>query len=79
MSVHPGGRYTEMKNKSQKVSGTATEILTSTHWQLKIAIDEDVESIVLALTDHMNDEQRAAFRDKLERYVRKPDRDVIVA
>ena len=48
-------------------------------WQLKVATEADVDPAVEALSDHMNDRQRAAFKDKLQRYVRKPDRDLIVA
>ncbi len=48
-------------------------------WQLKVATEPDVDQAVDSLSDHMNDRQRAAFRDKLQRYVRKPDRDLIVA
>jgi GNAT superfamily N-acetyltransferase len=48
-------------------------------WELKLASEEDVETTVVHLSDHMNDQQRAVFWDKLERYVRKPDRDLILA
>jgi GNAT superfamily N-acetyltransferase len=48
-------------------------------WQLKVATEGDVESTIERLTDHMNDQQRQAFRDKLQRYVNKPDRDLILA
>ena len=48
-------------------------------WKLRVATEADVDPAVEALSDHMNDRQRAAFRDKLQRYVRKPDRDLIVA
>jgi GNAT superfamily N-acetyltransferase len=48
-------------------------------WQLKVATEVDVDPAVGALSDHMNDRQRAAFKDKLQRYVRKPDRELIVA
>lgn len=48
-------------------------------WKLRVANEVDVNPAVEALSDHMNDRQRAAFRDKLQRYVRKPDRDLIVA
>lgn len=48
-------------------------------WELRLAINSDVEPILAQLTGHMNDQQRAAFRDKLERYVHKPDRDLILA
>jgi GNAT superfamily N-acetyltransferase len=48
-------------------------------WQLEIATEADVDPAVQALSEQMNDQQRAAFRDKLQRYVRKPDRELIVA
>ncbi len=48
-------------------------------WELKIATETDVEPSLEQLTDHLNDEQRATFRVKLQRYVRKPDRELILA
>ena len=48
-------------------------------WQLKVAAEEDVEPTIEQLTDHMNSEQRQAFRKKLQRYVHKTDRDLILA
>jgi GNAT superfamily N-acetyltransferase len=51
----------------------------NTLWELELATKEDVATTVVQLSDHMNDQQRATFRDKLERYVRKPDRDLILA
>jgi len=48
-------------------------------WQLKVAAEADVEPTLEQLTDHMNEQQRQAFRDKLQRYVNKPDRDLILA
>jgi len=46
---------------------------------MKIAGPEECEPAVEALSGHMSDRQRKRFRDKLERYVRKPDRDLILA
>mgnify|MGYP001813348342 FL=1 len=48
-------------------------------WELKIAAEGDVEPTLEQLTDHMNDEQRQVFRDKLQRYVHKQDRELILA
>ena len=48
-------------------------------WSFKVASVSDVEPTLAQLTDHMNDQQRAAFRIKLQRYVRKPDRELILA
>ena len=48
-------------------------------WKLKVATEADVDLAVEALSDQMNDRQRAAFRHKLQRYVRKPGRELIVA
>ena len=48
-------------------------------WQLRVAAEADVEPTIEQLTDHMNDQQRQALRDKLQRYVQKPDRDLILA
>ncbi|MBW1979685.1 MAG: GNAT family N-acetyltransferase [Deltaproteobacteria bacterium] len=47
--------------------------------QLKVAIEKDVEPAVEQLSGHMNEQQRSAFRDKLQRYVRKSDRDLFLA
>jgi len=48
-------------------------------WDLKVAAEADVQPTIEQLTDHMNDQQRQTFRDKLQRYVQKPDRDLILA
>ena len=48
-------------------------------WHLVIAGEHDIEPAVLGLSEHMNDEQRRKFRDKLNRYVRKEDRDLVLA
>ena len=48
-------------------------------WEFKVAGEDDVEETLQQLTDHMNGQKRTAFRDKLIRYVRKPDRDLILA
>lgn len=48
-------------------------------WVLRLAVDADVEPAVSQLSGHMDDGKRRAFRDKLGRYVRKPDRDVLLA
>ncbi|UCG21202.1 MAG: GNAT family N-acetyltransferase [Deltaproteobacteria bacterium] len=52
---------------------------TAQSWELKIAAEAEVEPTLEQLTDHMNEQQRQAFRDKLQRYVNKPDRDLILA
>jgi len=48
-------------------------------WQIRVAAETEVETAIQQLTDHMNDQQRQAFRDKLQRYVQKPDRDLVLA
>lgn len=48
-------------------------------WQLKLAAEADIEPTIEQLTDHMNSEQRQTFRNKLQRYVHKTDRDLILA
>lgn len=48
-------------------------------WVLRLAVEADVEPAVSQLSGHMDEGKRRAFRDKLERYVRKPDRDLIIA
>ncbi len=52
---------------------------TAQSCELKIAAEAEVEPTLEQLTDHMNEQQRQAFRDKLQRYVNKPDRDLILA
>ncbi len=47
-------------------------------WDLVIAQKHDVEPAVTSLSGHMNGEQRQKFRDKLNRYVHKGDRDLIL-
>jgi len=48
-------------------------------WELKIATEKSVQPTLEQLSDHMNSQRRAAFRDKLQRYVQKQDRDLILA
>lgn len=48
-------------------------------WELEIATQRHVQPTVEQLTDHMSDRQRQAFRDKIQRYIQKPDRDLILA
>jgi GNAT superfamily N-acetyltransferase len=48
-------------------------------WQIRVAGEIDLETTIQQLADHMNHQQRQAFRDKLQRYVQKPDRDLILA
>jgi len=48
-------------------------------WELALATIVDVEPTVAQLSAHMHHQQRATFRDKLDRYVHKPDRDLILA
>ena len=48
-------------------------------WELKLASESYVQPTVEQLADEMNDQQRQAFRDKIQRYIQKPDRDLILA
>jgi len=49
-------------------------------WHVTIAgTKEDVVGTVQSLSGHMDVRQRERFEDKLRRYVRKPDRDLIIA
>jgi GNAT superfamily N-acetyltransferase len=48
-------------------------------WELKLATEIHVQPTVEQLTVHMNEQQRQAFRDKIQRYIQKPDRDLILA
>ena len=48
-------------------------------WELKLASESYVQPTVEQLTNHMSDQQRQAFRDKIQRYIEKPDRDLILA
>lgn len=47
--------------------------------ELRLATDADVEAILADLCVHMSGQQRDVFGEKLLRYVRKPDRDLMVA
>ena len=68
-----------MKHHSQDNRHNVAPVGESFDWRLKVATETDVDLAVEALSDHMNDRQRAAFRHKLQRYVRKPGRELIVA
>ena len=68
-----------MKDQSQHRGESVRSYSENLDWTLRVASEEDVEPALLQLTDHMNNEQRAAFRVKLQRYVRKPDRELILA
>lgn len=48
-------------------------------WTLRTATACDIQPILLQLSSHMNENQRTVFLDKVERYVRKPDRALFVA
>ncbi|MGE5312298.1 MAG: GNAT family N-acetyltransferase [Nitrospirota bacterium] len=48
-------------------------------WIPRLAAEADVEPAVSHLSGHMDDGRRRTFRAKLERYVRKPDRDLVIA
>jgi GNAT superfamily N-acetyltransferase len=68
-----------MKQHSQESGEKVSPEAAPLRWELKVATAADVDPTLEQLTDHMNDQQRVAFRKKLERYVRKPDRDLILA
>ena len=68
-----------MKHYSQENDNNVAPATVKLDWEFKVATDRDVNPAVEALGDHMDDRQRAAFRDKLQRYVRKPGRELIVA
>ena len=68
-----------MKHHSQNNGHNVAPAGESFDWKLKVATETDVDPAVEELSDQMNDRQRAAFRDKLQRYVRKPGRELIVA
>ena len=68
-----------MKHHSQNNGHNVAPAGENFDWKLKVATEADVDPAVEELSDQMNDRQRAAFRDKLQRYVRKPDRELIVA
>jgi len=48
-------------------------------WSVRLARWEDVSSTVAQLSGHMDEGRRGVFHQKLARYVRKPDRDLIIA
>ena len=68
-----------MKHHSQDNGHNVALVGESFDWKLKVATEADVDPAVEELSDQMNDRQRAAFKDKLQRYVRKSDRELIVA
>jgi GNAT superfamily N-acetyltransferase len=68
-----------MKHYSQENDHNVAPATVKLDWEFKVATDRDVNLAVEALSDHMDDRQRSAFRDKLQRYVRKPGRELIVA
>ena len=68
-----------MKHHLQDNGHNAALVGESFDWKLKVATEVDVNPALEALSDHMHDPQRAEFRDKLQRYVRKPGRELIVA
>jgi len=68
-----------MKHHSQDNGHNVAPAGENFNWKLKVATETDVDPAVEELSDHMNDRQRAAFKVKLQRYVRKSDRELIVA
>lgn len=68
-----------MKHHSQDNGHNVALAGENFDWKLKVATETDVDPAVEELSDQMNDRQRAAFKDKLQRYVRKSDRELIVA
>jgi GNAT superfamily N-acetyltransferase len=68
-----------VKHHPQDNGHNVARVGESFDWKLKVATQVDVDPAVEALSDHMNDPQRAAFKEKLQRYVRKPNRELIVA
>ncbi|MGD8434495.1 MAG: GNAT family N-acetyltransferase [Syntrophobacterales bacterium] len=68
-----------MKHHLQDNDDNVAPATEKLDWKFKVATDGDVNPAVEALSVHMNDPQRAAFRDKLQRYVRNSDRELIVA
>ena len=68
-----------MKRQSQQGGISVRSNADRPTWKLRLASEKDVEPTVLQLTDHMTEQQRAIFRVKLQRYVRKPDRELILA
>ena len=65
----------ETQNAGNSAPGDSVKV----PWKLKAASESEGESTLAQLTDHLNDQQKAAFRVKLQRYVRKPDRELILA
>lgn len=68
-----------MQPESRDSSESVLSNEENQNWSLKVASEPEVESTLARLTDHLNDQQKAAFRVKLQRYVRKPDRELILA
>ena len=69
----------KVHTRSKDVGATGSQEKANYAWELKVAAYSDVEPTVTHLSGHMNDQQRAAFEDKLERYVAKLDRDLLLA
>ena len=68
-----------MQPESRESSASVRSNEENQSWNLRVASASDVEPTLAQLTDHLNDQQRAAFRVKLQRYVRKADRELILA
>jgi GNAT superfamily N-acetyltransferase len=64
-----------LRDKGQKLGAEDGNL----NWELKVAEEVDVQPTVEQLTDHMSNHQRQAFRDKIQRYIQKPDRDLMLA
>jgi GNAT superfamily N-acetyltransferase len=63
----------------QDVASTGSHEKANYSWELMVAADSDVEPTVAHLSGHMKDQQREAFKNKLQRYVIKLDRDLLLS
>ncbi len=72
----------EITQKETSIWSNKKNILTSKdklNRHCRVASKNDVESSLEQLTDYMTNLRRDVFRKKLHRYVRKPDRELIIA
>ena len=68
-----------MAEKRAEIAMTPDRLPGNFQWRLKKATDADIEQAIAKLGCLMNFRRQEALRDKLKRYVRKPDRDIFIA
>jgi GNAT superfamily N-acetyltransferase len=48
-------------------------------WEIRTASEDDIKPVVMQMGDRLDDALKAVLTDKVERYVRKPDRTLLIA